>query len=52
MARVAKALGICQVIPCHHPVDKSFFDKHGQREITLEDLPEEEKTPGKTRRKR
>lgn len=40
MARVAKALDICRVIPCHHPVDKSFFNKHGQREIPLEGLPD------------
>lgn len=41
MSKVAKALELCRVIPCDKPVDKSFFNKDGQKEIECEGMPAE-----------
>lgn len=49
MSKIAKALELCGVIPADKPVDRSFFNKHGQSEIECDGMPGTAELTGKKR---
>lgn len=50
MTKVAKSLELCRIIPCDKPVDKSFFNKDGQREFEHEEFAQAAHAPDKRKR--